>query len=109
MADKAIVVHYKVWAQSHNEPPEYKSEVNVFHDEESYHQWMDNTEWQRQANQMGKRLIIKSIETYTFNKSLVIALENADSVARVEKKERQEKKEKLLAQRAELDKQIAEL
>jgi hypothetical protein len=103
MIEIAIVVHFKMITD------DGKMSSVVFNDYESYHSWMDITEWQRQANQMGKRMILKSIETYTYNKSLDVALENAASVARVEKKERQEKKEKLLAQRAELDKQIAEL
>lgn len=108
----SYVVFYKKWIEEGDNRAGwagYKDYVHFCENEEVFMNWMDSTEYLRHANNNGRRLNITGIQTFEKVGEIDPAIANAESAMRVEKKERAEKKAKLLKEREELDRQINEL
>lgn len=103
------VILYAQWVEHDNNypgGPSYEKFTKFCSNIQEFEDWMDSTEHLRQASYQGRPLRLISIKQYEETGEIDCAIANAESACRVDKKERAEKKAKLLAAREELDKQI---
>ena len=105
----AYVILYAQWVEqgnNHAGSSGYEKSTQFCADVKAFEDWMDSTEHMRQASYKGRPMRLISIKQYDEVGEVDCPTANAESACRVDKKERAEKKAKLLAEREELDKQI---
>jgi hypothetical protein len=108
----AYVIRYYQWVEHGNNyagSSDYEKLTQFCENKQEFEDWMDSTEHMRQASYKGRPMRLISITSYEELFNIDCSTANAESACRVDKKERAEKKAKLLAEREALDKQINEL